>query len=107
MKELIEKYKELVEVYKHMPVWEYGETLDRITKLESEISALEQQEGEEMYPAWIDVNDHLPDHSCSVIVATNLGNVGEMWYSDEYKWHALKDNAKVTHWMPLPKHPIK
>jgi len=54
---------------------------------------------------WIDVNDRLPEESCSVIVATDQKGIGNMWYDNLLKWHALKNGAKVTHWMPLPEHP--
>ena len=56
---------------------------------------------------WISVKDRLPENSCSVLVATDQGGVGEMWFDNLLNWHVLKENAKVLFWMPLPASPLK
>ena len=67
-----------------------------------EYSQLCQPRGE-----WISVKDRLPENSCSVLVATDQGGVGEMWFDNLLNWHVLKENAKVLFWMPLPASPLK
>lgn len=54
---------------------------------------------------WISVEDRLPEESKTVIVYTDLGGTGDMYYSKQYGWHSLKNQAIVTHWRPLPQPP--
>jgi hypothetical protein len=52
---------------------------------------------------WISVKDKLPERSMNVLVTTNEGKVGVMWFDGILHWHVLKNEAKVTHWMYEPK----
>ena len=56
---------------------------------------------------WVKVEDGLPDSSRTVLVCTNMGKVGEMFFSETYHWHALKDKTYPTHWRNLPSPPKK
>ena len=60
-----------------------------------------------MKAEWISIKDRLPEKSCKVLVSTNQSGVGDMWFSKEFGWHLLKNDAKVTHWMPLPEPPTQ
>ena len=59
--------------------------------------------------AWISVMDKLPEKTGSYIVATENGAVcTAKFYESEY-WgnHFAGRVARyITHWMPLPKHPM-
>ena len=100
----IQRLEELNDCLKKHSTMAYLNACTDYVNLESELSSLkaEMEKGE-----WIDINVRLPDDSCSIIVATDQGGIGEMWFSKEYKFHKLKNDATVTHWMPLPKLPIK
>lgn len=51
---------------------------------------------------WTKVKDGLPRESGTVLVATDWDGVGDMFYSEQYGWHVLKNNAKVIAWRKLP-----
>ena len=70
----------------------------------------EDKEGEGQGDGWVSVDERLPEKAFKdVLVYSRLGIVGLGFYDSEF----LRMNSNqshignITHWMPLPKPPIK
>ena len=68
---------------------------------------------------WIEADKKLPETTGYYIVAFQSGGVFQAWFSPDARWMyeegtklfeygvtGFGDDLTVTHWMPLPEHPL-
>lgn len=56
-------------------------------------------------PAWISVNDRLPEHCKNVLCVTTRGRPFVCKYDHRWKRWVIGGNVTITHWMPMPEPP--
>lgn len=105
-------HRDIEEILDRTLGWETVETLNKALRVAyTDIRArLASGPAVEVASGWISVSDRLPERGQVVTVAWNGTTVRPSGYYGDGIWLAsgsgIVRDAKVTHWMPLPKPPV-